>query len=471
MTGETPEQPPKNPLVRDLPVAPEAPLSDRVAEATLGRAPAPARDPVPPSGTILIPRTLSGRHRGEDLERLLDISIELNALSDLDHLLFRILQAAKEMMKAEDASIMLLDADTGRLRFAAIDSPFRDALRGVSLNLGEGIAGWVALQGEVVIAEDAYSDPRFSKKGDAASGHRTANMICLPLKTPDRIIGTLQVINRLGGRYTPDDVPLCLSLANIAAIAIENVRLHETTERNLQHIRQLQEARAEFINLISHELRTPLTIIQGGLDILRSGMELDDVTRQDFLRSMAVNTGRLKRLVDDIFIVNDVEALRDSLVVREVDMVHLARVFDDFFEAETRAPRLRVEMPPDADAVLYTIRGDRERIIHCISHLLDNARKFSPHGGEVVLRVQRDETLHSLRVTVADQGIGIEPEAVERIFDRFYQVDSSLTRRYGGTGIGLFICRKVVEAHGGMIWCHSRVGVGSEFSFALPLES
>ncbi len=405
----------------------------------------------------------------EDLEQLLDISINLSTTLNLEELLYRILDSAKDMMHAEDASIMLLDPITRTLHFAAIDSAFREALQDVSLALGEGIAGWVALQGEVVIADDAYSDPRFSTKGDDASGHRTANMICLPLRTPERVIGTLQVINKQGGRYCAEDVPLCMSLANIAAIAIDNLCLHQSTERNLKRIQQLQEARAEFINLISHELRTPLTIIQGSLDILRSGMALDAATHADFLRSMAANALRLKRLVDDIFIVNDVDALRDNLIVRDVDLVHLARIFENFYGVESQAPQLALVLPDEIPPQGLTVRGDRDKLIHCVAHLLDNARKFSPEGGTVKLSVRRDERLRSIRITVSDQGIGIDPAAQERIFDRFYQVDSSITRKYGGTGIGLYVCRKVVEAHGGMIWCHSRTGQGSEFSFALPV--
>jgi len=448
--------------MRELPTGPQSVASPDPASGS-------AQSPLfvaPPVGARLVPRDQRSAHGPEDLERLLNICINLNVSTDLTGLLYRILDGAKEMMLAEDASIMLLDPVTQMLGFAAIDSPFRDALQNVLLKLGEGIAGWVAQQGEVVIADDAYSDPRFSTKGDDASGHRTSNMICLPLKTKDHTIGTLQVINRRGGRYTAEDVPLCLSLANMAAIAIENVRLQERTERDLERIQQLQEKRTEFINIMSHELRTPLTIVQGGLDILRSGMELDEETRREFLDSMSSNTARLKRLVDDIFIVNDIEMLRENLIVREVDLAHLVRLFQHSYDYESNAPRLVLDLPHTDDP--FVVPGDREKLMHCVAHLLDNARKFSEPGGTVTVSLAADERLRSMRVTVRDEGIGVAEELQERIFERFYQVDASLTRRYGGTGIGLYICRKVVEAHGGMIWCHSKPGEGSEFAFALP---
>lgn len=405
--------------------------------------------------------------RLEDYERLLQVSLRLNSSPDLDDLLSRILESVRELVGAEDASIMLLDRDERTLTFGAIDSPYSESLRNVTLEIGEGVAGWVALHGEPLIVDDAYSDPRFSVKGDVASGHRTANMLCVPLRTPSLVIGTLEVINR-HNTQAPLDLSLCLSFANIAAIAIENMRLRQAAERNLARIEEIQRSRIQFFHVLSHELRTPLAVVQMGLSVLK-GRTDNSALADETLSSMTANAMRLKRLIQDMFITNDIETLASRLLLRPTRIGDILSALDRRLADEKDVPPKTLSVDVDPSCADIRVLVDREKIGHCLTHLLDNAYKFSHPGGQIRVEARPESATSTVRISVHDDGIGIASDHQERIFEMFYQVDASSTREYGGTGIGLYICRHIVEAHLGQLWCTSVPGKGSTFSFTLPV--
>lgn len=438
------------------------PETDPPAEAHSAPIPRGAR--VPTADLVCPPP------RRDELQLLLNLSMRLHALQNLEELLDWVVVAATEVMDAEDASIMLLDPATRRLQFAAINSPHKGALQAVSLALGEGIAGWVAQNGEILVVDDTYADPRFSRKGDAASGHRTASMMCIPLRTKSGTLGTLQVVNRRTGSFSHSEVCICQPFANIAALAIENALLMRARERSLAHIQELQRSRKEFISILSHEFRTPLTVIKGGLYVLQHRRAVPEDALDTAVRSMSANAARLQRMVNDIFIINDLESLGRPMARRPVDLVQMLGVFECFYCDEDEGPRLEMHMPEDADADVYMTSIDREKMVHAVSHLLDNAHKFSPSGGTVTLVLERQAEPQGFVIRVTDQGIGIDPHLVESMFDLFVQGDSSMTREYEGAGIGLFLCRRIVEAHGGTLTCVSMPAQGSEFRIFLPRQ-
>lgn len=405
----------------------------------------------------------------EEYERLLQISLRLNSTPHLDQLLKLILRSACDLLNAEDASIMLLECDGRTLRFGAIESPFRDALASVTLEIGEGVAGWVAQNGEPLIIDDAYNDPRFSIKGDTASGHRTLNMLCVPLHTPRRTIGTLEVINK-PSVFTPHDIPLCMSLANIAAIAIDNIQLRQAAETSLTKLEEVQRSRVEFFNILSHELRTPLAVIQMGLSVLKQRTDDGELTGET-LKSMTFNANRLKRLIYDMFILNDLESLQSQLLLRPTRLRDVISAADPWLSGDHDGPRQLLTIDVADDCTNLRLYVDREKTVHCLTHLLDNAFKFSPQGGRPVrLEVRREPSRPMLRFSTIDHGVGIAPDNQERIFDLFYQVDSSMTREFGGTGVGLYVCKQLIGALGGQLWCRSQPGEGSTFSFTVPIH-
>ena len=239
---------------------------------------------------------------------------------------------------------------------------------------------------------------------------------------------------------------------------------------DVSELRRLQQIRAEFIDNLSHELRTPLATVSLLAETLTReaqavGTALPAKMR-DRIAKIEVETGHLVQMVSEIMDLSRIEAGAGLGLVDDVDLGRLARSSAERLRlfAERQGVRLVVEIEPG----LPLIRGDESRLGQVFVNLVHNAVKFSPNGGDVTVGVQRAEA--ELVASVEDHGVGVPRAAQARIFERFYKVDRSRSRgQAGGTGLGLAIARHVVEQHGGRIWVDSAEGVGSRFSFALPV--
>ena len=230
---------------------------------------------------------------------------------------------------------------------------------------------------------------------------------------------------------------------------------------------ELLRLKEEFIDNISHELRTPLFSIQGFVRLILQGKVSDPEIQWEFLTRVAEQANRLVALVDDLLDVSRMEKGRLQLQQEEVQVQDIAeRVVSQLANiANERSIALAARM----DSSLPCIEVDARRVEQVLVNLVGNALKFTSPDGRVVVRagVEGGELL----VRVSDTGIGIPPEAMPYLFSRFYQVDGSATRRAVGAGLGLYISKQLVEAHGGRIWVESELGRGSTFSFTLPLRS
>ncbi len=233
----------------------------------------------------------------------------------------------------------------------------------------------------------------------------------------------------------------------------------------LDELKELDRMKDEFVQTVSHELRTPLTFIKGYVELLLDG-DLGDLNAEqtDALRIVMERTENIIHLVNDIISLTQPEAAR--LALESVDMTSLARAAVHSAGAITGQARLRLEL--DAEADLPRVRGDLQRLSQVFDNLLGNAIKFSPEGGLICVRLRRRDNV--VRTEVSDQGIGIPADRIDRIWDRFYQVDSTTTRRFGGTGLGLAIVKRLIEAHGGEVGVSSVEGQGSTFYFTVPVD-
>ena len=247
------------------------------------------------------------------------------------------------------------------------------------------------------------------------------------------------------------------------------------TFEDASELRRLQRIRAEFIDNLSHELRTPLTSLGLLSETLAREVEAaaaagDPVTprMRDRLDKIQLETGHLTQMVMEMLELSRIEA-GGPISIGLLDEIDIARLVTSTTERlRTFADRSGVRLVVEAQSrgpVL--VRGDEDRLGQVLLNLLHNALKFSPSGAEVVARVTAEAT--EAVTSISDHGIGIPLEAQARIFERFYKVDRARARGEGGTGLGLAIARHIVDAHGGRIWVESREGVGSTFSFALPL--
>jgi two-component system phosphate regulon sensor histidine kinase PhoR len=233
--------------------------------------------------------------------------------------------------------------------------------------------------------------------------------------------------------------------------------------RDVTDLRRTERLRRELTANVSHELRTPLTSIKGFAETLLAGAMGDADTCRRFLTIIDNEASRLMKLVDDL---TDLSRLESRAVGMELAPVRLDElVAQAVGRMRPQADRHRIalraqEMPPDA------VLADRDRILQVLTNLLDNAIKFTPEGGTVEVAAALDA--HEAAVSVTDSGRGIPEEDLPRVFDRFYRVERSRSREAGGTGLGLAIAKHIVDAHGGRITAHSRLGAGSTFTFTLP---
>jgi signal transduction histidine kinase len=219
--------------------------------------------------------------------------------------------------------------------------------------------------------------------------------------------------------------------------------------------RETDKIKNDFVSVIGHELRTPLTVVKGYVKMLAmKGAGIDEASLDTCTKALTNNTSRLERLIEDLLFVSSIESRRPSLDLQPVDV---GQVLDEFANGRVTVQRPRKNIP---------VQLDRTKFDQVMHHLLDNALKYTE--GEVVVTVvdQDDE----VEIRVDDSGPGIYSGDVPQLFERFRQLDGSSTRAHGGTGLGLYICRRLVELQGGRIWCDSRLGVGSRFAFTVPKD-
>jgi PAS domain S-box-containing protein len=285
--------------------------------------------------------------------------------------------------------------------------------------------------------------------------------ICVPLVVSGNSLGVLTfATSRSGRRYTEADLALALDLANRAAVAIENTQLY-------QALRETDRRKDEFLATLAHELRNPLAPIRNSLQILEMP-RLDPETAERARSVIERQVHHLVRLVDDLL---DVSRVMRGRIELHRERVELATVVAGAVETvqplvDAQRQQLSVRLPPDSMAV----DADPVRLVQVLGNLLTNAAKYTDPGGRIALTAERDGPVAVVRVR--DDGIGIAPDMLPKIFDLFVQVDHAATRSQGGLGIGLTLVKNLVEMHNGTIEARSEGrGRGSEFVVRLPLAA
>ena len=293
--------------------------------------------------------------------------------------------------------------------------------------------------------------------------------LVVPLVTQDRAVGFIAVgYNNAASAPGQREISLVTGIARQAAIAVENANLYQDLhhharqlERAYRELRALDIQKMQFVQNISHELRTPFTLIKGYLELLLDEeMGALNARQKEGLKVIADKTAQLGELIDDIISIQSIDA--STLELYDFDLALLLQAIAERFREFVPDRRFRVIVPGS-----IPIRADAGLLERALKHLLDNAVKFSPPDSEITLRAE-PRGQDQVYVEVHDEGIGIPPEALPYVFDRFYQVDGSTTRRYGGTGLGLAIVKQIIEAHGGEIGVASEPERGSTFYFTLP---
>lgn len=236
---------------------------------------------------------------------------------------------------------------------------------------------------------------------------------------------------------------------------------------DVTRIKKLEKTRQEFVANVSHELRTPLALIKGYVETLIDGAKDKPETLNRFLETIERNTSRLTLIIEDLLTISRIESGKIKLNFVKIDLhLAVARTIEDF---QPRSRKKGVQMTNSVPGGLL-IWADVDRLNQVLSNLLDNAIKYGRNEGSVVVEAQSNSE-GKIEVSVRDDGPGIPPDAVGRIFERFYRVDKARSRDQGGTGLGLAIVKHIIHSHGGKVWVASQPGIGSTFFFTLEAPS
>jgi signal transduction histidine kinase/DNA-binding response OmpR family regulator len=415
------------------------------------------------------------RMQNRELAALNSISYAISDPLDLDTMLDRAIAATVQAVEADGGAVRLLDPTTGCLALAAARG-FPDSYLSSARNipLGQGIIGQVAQSGQPHVISDSDDDPWLSRLRD--EGFRS--FLCVPLRAGESeggkhpIVGALVVVTRAQRDFDAHEVGLLTAIGNQIGVAVARARYAaDLSKTNVQleqanvELRQLDSLREQFIQNVAHELRTPLALVRGYVEMLARG----ELGPEEHKVALEVTSKRVETLVELVEAVTTLQDLGTKPV--HFDKVSPAELIKTACQMTAqRAASAGIELRYNQSAELPAFPGDFTRLSQALHQLLDNACKFSPEGAAVTVTAQMDPERKAMYISVADQGIGIMPEEHERIFERFYQVDGSLTRRYGGTGLGLALVKEIVEAHGGRVSVESEVGAGSTFTVCLPFE-
>jgi two-component system phosphate regulon sensor histidine kinase PhoR len=255
---------------------------------------------------------------------------------------------------------------------------------------------------------------------------------------------------------------------NGAALLNDLGRRHGTllVFHELTRLKQLENTRKDFVANVSHELRTPLSLIQGCVETLLDGAKDNPEVALKFLRTIERNAARLRLLIEDLLVISELESGRVKLDLKPVSLRSVVqKVFDDF---KARAEAGKVRLSNDAPGL--AVRADPGRLEQVLGNLIDNAIKYGGADGQVTVGGCLAEG-GQVEISVRDDGPGLPPESLDRLFERFYRVDKARSREPGGTGLGLSIVKHIVQSHGGRVWATSQLGHGATFCFTLPLDA
>jgi GAF domain-containing protein len=406
------------------------------------------------------------QHRLSEVSTLYTLAQQVISSLELNTVLDSIVRTLKLSINCRACSLFLLDQESQMLEIKAavgIKPKWRKEAR---LRMGEGIVGRVVAEAKPLYIPDARQNST-SVHFDPA----VRSLLVVPMISKGKVIGTLCIDDDKPDTFSPDDGRLLAIAAAQAAVAIENAQLYESSRKRAEELAKaydelqaLDRLQREFVQNVSHELRTPLTFIKGYVELmLEEEMgELGELQRNG-LQIVAQRTDAMTRLINNLLSLQQVEM--ESLRPTRVPLAEVTAMALE--SAEAAATKAGIVLETEIPETLPPVWADRNCLEQVFDNLLGNAIKFSPDGGKITVCIREEgEYLH---VAVSDTGIGIPQDKLERIFERFYQVNGSPTRRFGGTGLGLALVKKAIEAHGGKVWAESQEGQGSTFFFTLPI--
>lgn len=421
--------------------------------------------------------TITSMSQNHRLSTIFQIARTMARERDLTVMLPQFLTGLIDTLPAADAGvIMLYDATIHRLKTVATQGYDEIIMQQLHLAVGESLSGKVFQTGQTQLlttpADTAQAMADMTPQNRALFRAATIGVqhplsaVCMPLKAGHETVGVLVLENlRQAGTFAPEDLPFLEAVAELITLSIENIRLAQA----LQATHALKEAnrlKDELISTLAHEMRTPLTSIKGYTTaLLMEEVTFSPSTQQEFLQIIDEECDVLQNLIHDLLESSMLDAGLLKLEPQPVQLPRLAREVIAERGHQARKHRFVIDFADD----FPIIDADPQRIAQVLRNLIDNAIKYSPDGGLIVIR---GETYpREVIVSVSDQGVGIAPEHLNRLFEKYFRIESGLVRHMVGSGLGLPIAHTIVESHNGRIWAESQPGAGTTFFFALPIAS
>jgi K+-sensing histidine kinase KdpD len=406
------------------------------------------------------------RRRLHEVGMLQELARKVSGSRDLDDILHLVVSTLRDVYQCRSASLALYDSETDMVITRASVGLEQDYVEMARFRRGEFVAGQVVATGEGVYVPDTQTFPGFRVIDPGVR-----SLMSVPLTIQDRVIGALNIDSEYPNAFTPDhERVLSIAGGQIAAV-IEMVRLlDEAHDRATQladanaELEALDHLRTELVQNVSHELRSPLALVRGYAGLLRDG-ELGPVTsdQMDALSIINEKAEAITRLINDILSLEQIRA--DTI---EPSMVEI----NEFAQHAVMGARMlypQRQFIADLASGEYLVNADKGRLDQVFNNLIGNAAKFTPEDSTITVRTFHNMIEDRIEISVIDQGIGIAPERLPHIFERFYQGDRTIHHKYGGVGLGLSIVKRIVEAHGGEVWATSQAGIGTTLTFTLPL--
>ena len=413
-----------------------------------------------PAGDAAGAPALTGtKKRLAQIRLISDVTSRMTADLDLQELLNTAASSIQKTFSYFDVTVFLLTEGGETLDLSAHAGNFTDFLpHGYQQPVGKGIVGKVARTGEMFLTGDVSGTADYL----AFSYHDTRSEIAIPIKIDGQVIGVLNVEDRALNAFDETDALVLSTLSDQLGIAIKNARLYEELRQANMKLIELDTMKSEFLGIVSHDFRSPLSSIMLAARSLLKNEAVREIPRaKEYMQLIVDQAVRLNQLAEDTLSITKIESGQLTYYFK---IVNLERLIEDAASMVRFSKRHDFEYNVEQEALF--VKGDQTKLRQVIQNLVSNAVKYSPQGGKVAVAVA-SHSPEEVIVSVSDQGMGVPREKLGKLFQKFSRVDSKESKEIKGAGLGLWICREVVNAHGGKIWMESEPGKGSTVRFIL----
>jgi K+-sensing histidine kinase KdpD len=390
------------------------------------------------------------------LTSLMEISSAINSSLDLKEVLNKIMQYATKLLNAQTSSVYLIDKDKNELFIIVATGEPGEKVKELRFPISVGIAGWVAQHGESLIINDVQNDYRYYKEVEKITKLQINSMIAVPLITKDKIIGVIEVMNKLNKKpFTKEDLNILELFSYSCAIAIDNAITHEEVIKEQERVIQTEKFAliGKLASSIMHQLRTPFAIINTSVQSALKYISDDKIKTK--LETIQRNIQRANDIIKNLLKIDISEfKLNDIVQINEILDKVISIVKDKCNEEG-------IEVVQNYSYDLPKVKCDRGYLEHAFLNFIINSIEATPKGGKIIVSIEKEED--KLKIQIEDTGRGIEPETLSKLFTPFF------TTKEEGVGLGMFTSKRIIELHNGKINIESELQKGTKVIVFLPI--